>query len=511
MSQVPDSDQGTRENTNLGDGIRRGLLWSSLNAFVLRVGNFAMGIFLARILAPEQFGVFAIALTVQAVLMTLADFGLSTDLIRSPNYKAMEPTVATLGLVTGGALFILMFFSAQPTADLLGNPDAGPVIAVISLSLFLAGLGVVPYAKLQRDFQQKRLFGISALDFIVVNTITIVLVLLGWGVMALAVGRIAAQLCTLIAQFILAGVRPHFGFDKSLAPAIVRFGLPVAAANMLSWLLLNIDNIAISRLAGPIALGFYYLAFNVSNWPMSMIGQVVRSLSLPAFARVVDDGKDRSLGVAVGPVWALGLLAGVMLALLADPVVRLVYGDRWAQSAQILMVLGVFGAFRMLFDLIASYLLAKGRSSTVLVVQLIWLVTLGPALFFWVTRDGSLGAGLAHVAVALVVVIPTYFVALHFSHTDMGLVVRQLLIPVLAAVPTVLVAWLAMNLVQGEFWRLLLGGLVGVLVYVSLLYGWFRRCLRLLREHGEKPRTVQSDLQPQPSASAVALRLEGGK
>ena len=504
---------GASASVDLGTGIRRGLVWSSLNAVVLRVGTFAMGIFLARILAPEEFGVFAIALTVQAILMTLADFGLSTDLIRSKDHEAKSPTVATLGLVMGTLLFLLMFSTAQPTANLLGSPQAAPVIALMSGSLLMAGLGVVPYAKLQREFQQKRLFGISLLDFVAVNTLTVVLVLLGWGVIALAIARLVAQFATLIAQYAMAGMKPRFGFDRALAPQVIAFGLPVAAANMLSWLLLNIDNIAISSLAGPVALGFYYLAFNISNWPMSMLGQVVRSIALPAFARVVGTGKDRSLGIAMGPVWALGLLAGIMLALLADPVIRLVYGDRWAPSAPILMVLDLFVALRMVFDLFASYLLAKGRSTLVLLVQAAWLLGLLPAIFALGKSHEALGAGMAHLAVALCLVVPAYLLALRSSHTDLRLLLRQLTIPLVAAVPAAGAAYLAMQAVDGNLARLLLGGLAGSAVYAGVLYRWIKNCLQLLKQHTHEEEVV--DVLPTGSAAQhnepVAVQPHGGQ
>lgn len=497
---------------DLRSGIRRGLVWSSLNAVVLRVGTFAMGIFLARILAPEEFGVFAIALTVQAVLMTLADFGLSTDLIRSKNHVAKSPTVATLGLIMGTLLFILMWSSSQATANLLGSPEAGPVIALMSGSLLLAGLGVVPYAKLQRDFQQKRLFGISLLDFFVVNTLTVVLVLLGWGVMSLAIARLAAQFATLIAQFILAGVKPKFGFTRALAPEVISFGLPVAGANMLSWMLLNVDNIAISSMAGPVSLGFYYLAFNISNWPMSMLGQVVRSIALPAFARVVGGQRDRSLALALGPVWAIALFAGFMLSTLSEPVIRLVYGDRWVPSARILVFLGVFGALRMIFDLFVSYLLATGHSKRVLTVQAVWLIGLLPAIAFLVRQSGAPGAGLAHLIVSICVVLPAYIIVLYRSQADIKLVLRYILIPVLAAVPAVCAAYFITLAVDTNFTKLVLGGLAGSVVYAGIIFRWFRTRVRELMNYSENDADVVSAVPVVVTReTAAASRSEAGE
>lgn len=494
----------------LGKAIKRGLVWSSLNAFILRLGTFAIGIFLARILAPEELGVFAIALTVQTILLTLADFGLSTDLIRSVNHEDKAPTVATLGLLLGSSMFLLMLVTAQPMADMLGSPDAGPVIALMSVSLLLSAVGVVPYAKLQREFQQKKLFIVSLLDFVVSNIITVALLLSGWGVIALAVGRVCAQVVTLVAQYLLAHVVPRFGFSRELAPQVLRFGLPVAAANLLSWLLLNVDKVEVSRLAGPVALGFYYLAFNISNWPMSMLGQIVRSIALPAFARIVGTGRDRSLGMTIGPVWALGLLAGLMLAVLADPVIELLYLPRWAPAAPILAALGVFGSLRMVFDLFATYLLAKGRSGIVLVVQVIWLVALVPVMMLMIGRQEGLGAGIAQLVIGVLVVTPAYVIALRRSNTDMILICRQLLIPVGAAVPAGLVAYVSMQCFDVGILKLLAGGFAGSLVYGAILYRWFRKSLsELMNFNRQRDLQGRSDAELSGPEATVADKIGG--
>ena len=76
---------------DLGGQVRRGLAWSTVSNLMLRAGSLAVGIVLARLLTPSEFGVFAVALTVQAVLITLADLGLSADLIRTDDPAARAP------------------------------------------------------------------------------------------------------------------------------------------------------------------------------------------------------------------------------------------------------------------------------------------------------------------------------------------------------------------------------------------------------------------------------------
>jgi O-antigen/teichoic acid export membrane protein len=463
---------------DLGRQLGNGLAWSTINSLVLRLGSFVVGVVIARILAPEQFGVFAVALTVQAVLMTLADLGMSADLIRSADPGHIAPTVATLALVSGTTLAITMSLSGQGIADLLGSPDAAPVISVMAFSLLLAGAGVVPYASLQRRFAQKQLFGIAVADFTIGTALTIVLILAGWGVMGLACARIVSQSVTLVLQFDFSGERVHFGFDRAVAPAVLAFGVPVALANMLSWALLNVDNVAISRLAGPVALGFYFLAFNVSNWPMSAVGQVVRSVSIPTFSRLGTSGCGRDFAILAGPVWAVSLLAGLLLSVLAQPVIELVYGPRWLPAAAVLAWLGVFGSLRTLFDLSASFLLARGASKATLLVQSAWIIALIPAVVLGLQVNGSPGVAAAHVATAVLVVCPAYALSLRRSGVDLRAVGARLWPPVVAALPAGAASIAVEAVVPGPFWGLLAGGSVCAALYALILARWFRRQIR---------------------------------
>ncbi|MFE8886126.1 lipopolysaccharide biosynthesis protein [Pseudarthrobacter enclensis] len=462
---------------NLDSQVRRGIAWSSVNSMVLKLGTFAMGIVLARLLAPEQFGVFAVALTVQLVLMSFADLGMTADLVRSAVPEKIAPTIATFGFGSGALLTVTLILSAPSLAALMGSPEAGPVIAVMAVSLVLAGAGVVPYASLQRRFAQKQLFIIALADFAISAILTVLLVLSGLGVMALAVGRIGAQSVTLVLQFVFSGERVRPGFDKTVAPGVLAYGLPVAGANVLSWALLNLDNVVISRLAGPVALGYYFLAFNISNWPMSALGQVVRSISIPAFARVASGKADKSLAAMMGPVWAIALLAGLTLAVLSAPLIELVYGGRWLPAASILAWLGVFGALRTLFDLSASYLLARGAANSTLLVQVAWIAGLTPAVVLAMLTGGTTGVAFAHLLTGLLVVCPAYVFALRRAGADVRSVAAKIWPPAVAALPSAAVTLVVTQTVAAPAAAVLVGAVAGTCMYVLLLFRWFRRQL----------------------------------
>jgi lipopolysaccharide exporter len=469
------SDAGS----NLRAKVARGAAWSSVSTITLRLGSVVVGIVLARLLTPSEFGVYAVALTVQSILMTVADLGLSASLVRSDEPERIAPTVATLGLAIGATTTAITVATSSLLADLLGSPPAAPAISVLALTLLLSSVSLVPYSMLLRRFQQRELFIVGVADFVVSTAVTLALVALGFSVMGLAIGRVAAQVVSSALQFFLARVRPRFRIDRDVVRPVLGFGLPIALANLLAWGLINIDNIVLVRVAGATALGFYVLAFNISNWPMSALSQTVRAVSLPYFSRT--GNADEGLARFVGLGWAAALPAGGLLAMLSAPLVFTLYGQRWLPAAPVLAALGVFGALRVIFDIFNAYLFALGHSRPVLVVQLLWLVTLTVGMVFATRAFGILGAGWVHVIVALVVVLPAYLVILRRAGVGLLVVLKRAWWPSVATLPAAGAVVLTQSLVSGPVLRLLIGGAVASAVYLVVMWPWARREWRKVR------------------------------
>ncbi|MCZ9342855.1 oligosaccharide flippase family protein, partial [Streptomyces sp. TRM76130] len=155
----------------------------------------------------------------------------------------------------------------------------------------------------------------------------------------------------------------RFGWDAGQARALLRFGLPLAGASMLALAVVNVDTMVAGATLGSVSLGFYVLAFNISGWPVRIISEAARRVSFAGFSRLAGtpgalaQGFSRALGVLVtGTVPLCVLLAG-----LAEPVVRLVYGGQWAPAAAALPWLMVLGLFRIGSELAYDCLVAVGQ------------------------------------------------------------------------------------------------------------------------------------------------------
>jgi lipopolysaccharide exporter len=469
----PVSSAGTPGGSgDLGSRIRRGFVWSALGNASLRLASLVTGIVLARLLAPEDFGVYAVALMVQSILINLAELGLAADLVRHGDLVGRGPTITAVALVTSTLLALLMWTTAGVVAGAMGAPDAAGAIRVMALTIPLAGLTVVPYAQLQREFRQSRLFTIDVSNMALSTTLTILLAVGGWGAMALAVGRLAGQVLATGMQFGATRQRLRLGWRPEVARTGIRFGLPLALAGLLAWTLLNVDTVLVGRYAGVTALGFYVLAFNISSWPTSVIGTAVRAVAFPAFSqRSLESGERDTAGAvrATSLVWGAAVPVAASLALLAAPVVELLYGSRWLSAAPVLTALAVFGALRVLFDLWVAYFTACGAAATLLTTQLAWLATLVPAMWFAV-RDGDIErAGWAHAVVAVAIMLPVHLWRMSGCGVPTRALVRVLVPALVAIAPAALAGRWAAQLAEPAVAQLLLGGGALCATYAALL------------------------------------------
>lgn len=433
-----------------------------------RCGTFAQGVVVARIVAPKDFGVFAIALVVHTVVVNVSELGVSAALIRddSSGVRSSAPTVATISLVTGALLGGAVAALSPVLASNLGSANAAAPIAVMALTLPLAGLTAVPYALLRRDFRMDRIFVADTANMLVSGVVVVLLALAGLGALALAWSWVAGQVMTTIILLSYRPARFWPGWSKTQARRLLAFGLPLAGGNLLAFLVLNVDYIVVGRVLGAEALGLYMLAFNISGWPINVFGAVIRSVSLPGFSRLRLEGD----AMPAHFVNALRLVASVTLPVcfiigaLARPAVVAIYGSRWSPAATALVGLSVLGAGRILLELCADFLVSLGRTRAVFVAQVPWLVTLTFTLLVVAPRYGIHGVGIAQAIVVVTVMGPVYGVLLRRAGVRVRDMLRALVPATFWALGAAAAAHVVASTIGDPLVACAAGGAVGVLI-----------------------------------------------
>jgi O-antigen/teichoic acid export membrane protein len=444
----------------------RALGLNLLNTVASRLGSFAIGVALARILGPEEFGTFAVGLLALLAMLSFNELGVSLAIVRWPGSpREIAPTVTTLSTATSFAFFVVAFAAAPAFCDAMGAPDATNVVRLLAFSVVIDGVVAAPAAMLQREFRAGRRMVIDQVISWVGAVVSIGCALAGMGAMSLAIGRLAGALCG--AVLFLFSVPVRFGFDREIARRLLRFGLPLAGSSVVLFSVTYVDQFVVGSIIGPVALGFYVLAFNVANWPLKVFSQPVRQVSPAVFARLQEDRPAlRSAFVSsVGLLTAVTLPICLVLTGAAEPIVAVVYGSAWTPAAAALGWLGLLVGMRLFFEVAYDYFVVLGSTRVVLTVQLIWFAALVPALYAGAQLAGIAGAAAAHVAVAVLVVLPLYLRELHRAEIEWRSLVAPVTVPFACGLGVVLVALAADRLISVD---LLVLGVAGAAVLGAL-------------------------------------------
>ncbi|MGW6571760.1 oligosaccharide flippase family protein [Streptomyces sp. NPDC054945] len=464
------SDTTPAAAPSLGRKVGSAARWSLINTVVMRLGNFATGIVLARFfLGPEAWGVYGIAQTVLLVLLSANELGVSLAIVRwEGDPRRFAPTVLTLSAASSCLLYAVLFAVAPAVAGVLGSPEASGVLRVMCLCVVLDGLAQVPAGFLTREFAQGRRMAVDGLNFVLSTAVTLLLAVQGWGAMSFAWGSVVGNVAALIGCCLAAPGTLTFGWDREQARALLKFGLPLAGASMLALGVVNVDTMVVGSALDPLALGFYVLAFNISGWPVRIISEAARRVSFAGFSRLADSPQALAAGFAraLGVVMAGTVPICVLLAALAAPVVELIYGERWLPAARALPWLMALGLVRIGCELAYDCLVAIGHRRSLIGVQGLWLIVLIPALVIGARTGGIVGVAQGHVLVAGAVVVPVFLLALHRGGIRLGTVARACAWPLLGGAVMAAVLLLLERYLGGGVLALLATGAAGTLCYV---------------------------------------------
>ncbi len=441
------------------------------SAILLRFSNILVMVVVARIISPEELGVYALAITVYGFVVCLASWGVASAIGRSDlDADRLGPTVTTFALTSTCVIAVSMAFAAGPIASLFGMPEAVGPIRILAVAVAVQGLFAVPGAQIQRAFRQDVLFRANVFAFIVSNPALVLLATVIHGAEAFAWSRVLGNLVVGIVPA-RAGDPVSPGLAGPVCRAAASFWVPAALGSVLSQLVLNVDYVIIGREMSAADLGYYMLAFNICSWPTAALGAVMDQIVLPAFSGVRRDGGDLRLTVARA-VRAVALVAcpiGAFTFAFAHPLIETVYGAKWLTAAPVVSVLAVFGVLYVLELLFDNMMIASGRTVTMFIVQAVALAVLIPVLVLGARVGGLVGVGVGHIVVILLVTMPAYLVAIRIiTGAGVGVTLRALSRPVLAAVAAAAVALVVTEGLGHPFAKVAIGGVVGLIVYIAV-------------------------------------------
>ena len=362
----------------------RGVSWTLATYAVTKVLTLAATLVLARLLAPADFGLMALAWLTIGVVQLLRELGLGAVLIiRQDLDAAAQATVLTLMIAVGLVFTVLLVVAASVAAAALEQPRLEGVLIAISGSVVISSVGGFYEALQQRDLRfQHRFFSQLALA-VATSGVSVALAVAGAGVWSFVGGHVAGTILYTAVLVALAPRRFRPGFRWDVVGDVLRTGRGFVLQGLLDFLQHNADYLAVGRTLGTAALGHYSVAFRLGELPYLAVADPISRVTFPAFARM------RERGESVGPSFltVLRLIAlvtcpvGVILSGVADPFTRTVLGEAWLATIGPLAVFGIWASIRTLHATVTWLLNSAGHPGLVASVGALRLAPLVLVLF----------------------------------------------------------------------------------------------------------------------------------
>ncbi len=388
----------------------RGGLWVALSSYFNLGFGFLANLALTRILAPEDFGVFALAGFFFSLLYLRPKIGIGYAFgQRKETTGELVGTHLVLDATAALATFLLAEV-AVPVLRFLGYSWD-----VVWVMIALAGVGLLDsltgtaWVLLDKELHFDRTSLVSSLAFPFSYVLAFWLALHGGNYWSLVAQNATYALLLLVGMWWAARQRlPYvwglqWRFDRQVALGLIRFGSIVGLATLASMLVTQFDNFLVGTFVSVATLGFYDRAYRIAQWPSLLVSSVVTRTAFYTYARLQDDPVRLEKTVTM-TFWVIVILAlPLALAIFASApdLVRLLYGDRWLPSTLFLRFLVVYSLLRPLLDNAGSLFIAVGqpqRATVVVVIQAVALMIIATPLTLAYGALGTcVGVGIAFV------------------------------------------------------------------------------------------------------------------
>lgn len=445
--------------------------WWSTFEILARYGvQFVVAVVLARLLDPADFGLMAMLLVFTTLAALLVDGGLGTALVQKQRTTADDETTVFLASAGMAALLATaLWFAAPAIAAFYSRPPLAALMRLLLLVLPLGAMAAVPNAMLASRLDFRTRAGAELVASLVSGGLALTLAWRGAGVWSLAWQAVVGAGIRALLLWVLSGWRPRGRFDYLAFRRLFHFGGYMLLANAMNTLAIRLQSLLIGRMFDARALGFYTLAQETQQAPAQFMASLLNRVGLPVFSTVADR-PDKLLSVmrlSLQVCMFVFVPCMMGIAAVADPLVTVLYGERWAPAAPILGILALSAAFWPLHVLNLAAISALGRSDLVFRLEVIKNLTSIPLIVAASLFGVQAVAWAVLTSSILCVVINTHYTG-HLIGYDMLTQLRDQIATFLLALLSAAVAVVASRWAASPLLALLSAVGMAVIVYVGI-------------------------------------------
>jgi PST family polysaccharide transporter len=369
---------------------------------------------LARLLDARELGIAAAANSAMVILTVFTNFGFGQRLVaRRIESRRSVSSIFWFAVASGSLVGGIAVVAADALAELVGVPDAGPLIVLLGPAAALQTAGAVPKALLIGQMRFRSVYAIETAWVVVYCVVEIILAAKGFGAKAIPMGLLAGSLVFVLLNVITSRFRPRLALDWAELKEDLGFQGSILANSVMVMVVKNVDYWIVARLLGPAALGQYYIAYVLPNILRQRLTWTSSQVLLPAYARMsMDLPRLRSAYFRSARLHAwIGFPSMAGLAIVAEPLITTCFGEGWEPAVGPMRILALSAMIDFLTAAAPPLFLVVGTPSLNMcsplvrlgtLVGLLPVVLLSPSLeaVAWVVLASTITGALAAQIVA---------------------------------------------------------------------------------------------------------------
>lgn len=376
-----------------------GLRWSAASQAVQQGARFAIAVVLARLLAPEQFGLIGMIYIFTGFAAVLGDLGLGAALVQRRDIDDDHLTaVFWTSIAAGGALTLAFIAGAPLVAAFYDEPALRPLTTVIAFEFVIVSLAVVHRALMNRRMDFRSLSIVETGAAVLSGTLGIAMALMGFGVWSLVAQSLAAAVVSALWMWALSPWRPRLSARRGSLRELFGFSSNLLGFSVLNYWVRNFDDLLVGRVVGSAALGVYTRAYGLMLMPLTQISHVVGRVMFPALSSIQGETA-RVREIYLRALRAIALITFPMmvgLLVVADEFVLALLGPKWVDLIPVLRIFCLLGIVQSIGVTVGWIYQSQGRTD----LMFRWGIAAGAVVmlaFAIGIQWGMIGVAIAYV------------------------------------------------------------------------------------------------------------------
>jgi lipopolysaccharide exporter len=439
-----------KQEESLGRRAVKGGMWLFTLKIAHRVLGFVRTIILARFLSPNDFGLMGVAVLTINMLETFSKTGFEIALVqKKEDIRAYLDSAWTVQLIRSVVLFTLLYFGAPLIAYFFKSPQAVLIIRILAFLELFTGAKNIGTVFFLKELRFDKGFVLQFSGMIVNVAVAIVLAFVLKNVWALVYGSLSGAFVTFIASYVLHPYRPKLRFDFSKVKELFHFGKWLFISSILVFLVTQGDDFFVGKLLGITALGFYQMAYHLSNAAATEISHVVSYVMFPVYSKIQHDMERfrRAYLEILQLVAFITVPVTAVIFLLAPDFTFLFLGEKWMPMVSAMQILAFAGLFRAIAATTGCVLFALGKPRVETTLETVRLIILAALIYPATVKFGIAGTSIAVCLSIGLSLLGFLYSVKKIVQLGTGYLLKAVFYPIVSTVALILAIWLLKRII----------------------------------------------------------------